>query len=128
MTVVAELGPSDRYGIDVTLAAPLAREPSIVKAVKGLVDGPLAGLQRAGHLEPDVVSRLLRRRWGRPIDESTLHNLASAAKPRPLLPRAPFNKNGLDPCDEFCVAGVARVVPTGSPPALTGKVFRVVPR
>lgn len=128
VTVVSGLGMSDRYGIDVTLAAPHGREPSIVKAVKGLVDGPLAGLQRADHLEPDVVSRLLGRRWGRPIDASTLLSLASAAAPRPLLPRAPFNKNGLDPCDEFCVAGIARVVATGGPAVLTGKVFRVAPR
>jgi hypothetical protein len=89
---------------------------------------PLAGLQRSDHLEPDVVSRLLARRWGRPIDESTLLRIASAAAPRPLLPRAPFNKNGLDPCDEFCVAGIARVVATDGPALLTGKVFRSAPR
>ena len=102
--------------------------PSIVKAVKGLVDGPLVGLQRADHLDPDVVSRLLGRRWGRPIDESTLLSLTSAAAPRPLLPRAPFNKNGLDPCDGLCVAGTARVVATSGAAVLTGKVFRMTPR
>src|SRR5271155_5698171 len=99
---------SDRYGIDVTLAAPHGKTLSIVKAVKGLVDGPLAGLQRADHLEPDIVTRLLGRHWGRPIDESTLLGLVSPAAPGPLLPRGPFNKNGLDPCDEFCVAGIGR--------------------
>jgi hypothetical protein len=128
VTVVSRLGMSDRYGIDVTLTAPHGKEPSIVKAVKGLVDGPLAGLQRADHLAPDVVSRLLRRHWGRPIDEPTLLNLVSAAAPPQLLPRAPFNKNGLDPCDEFCVAGIGRVVATSGPALMTGKVFRVVPR
>jgi hypothetical protein len=128
VTVVSELGMSDPYGIDVTLTAPRGGEPSIVKAVKGLVDGPLAGLQRADHLEPDVVSRLLGRHWGRPIDESTLLSLASTAAPRPLLPRAPFNKNGLDPFDELCVAGIARVAATGGPAVVSGKVFRMMPR
>lgn len=128
VTVVSQLGMSDHYGIDVTLTAPDGKKPSIVKAVKGLVDGPLAGLQRADHLEPDVVSRLLERRWGRPIDESALVSLVSAAAPPPLLPRAPFNKNGLDPCDELCVAGTGRIVATSGPAVLTGKVFRMVPR
>jgi hypothetical protein len=99
-----------------------------VKALKGLVDGSLAGLQRADQLDADVVSRLLRRRWGRPIDESTLLSLVSASAPQPLLPRAPFNQNGLDPCDELCVAGIARVVATNRAAVLTGKVFRMIPR
>jgi hypothetical protein len=128
VTVVTDLAVSDRYGIDVTLATPHGREPSVVRAIKGLVDGPLAGLQRADSLEPDVVSRLLRRRWGRRIDEPTLLSLVTAAVPRPVLPRAPFNKNGLNPCDELCVAGVARLVPADGPAVLTGKVFRVGPR
>ncbi len=128
VTVASRLGMSDRYGIDVTLAAPHGKKPSIVKAVKGLVDGSLAGLQRADHLDPDVVSRLLGRHWGPPTAESPRRGHDSAAAPPPLLLRGPFNKNGLDPCDEFCVAGIGRVVATGGPAVLTGKVFRMAPR
>ena len=128
VTVNSTLGVLDRYGIDVTLSVPHGAELSIVRAVKGLVDGPLAGLQRAEHLEPDVVSRLLRRRWGRPMDEQTLLDLVCSAAPEPLFPRAPFNKNGLDPCDELCVAGLARVSAADGSGLITGRVFRVIPR
>jgi len=123
--VDAGLSASDRYGIDVTLSTPPGRAPSIVKAVKGLVDGPLAGLQRADDLEPDIVLKLLARRWGRPIDEPTLVRLVTAIAPATLLPRAPFNRNGLDPCDELCVAGIARTTSVDAPPVLNGRVFRV---
>ena len=130
VTVTAELGPSDAYGVDVTLSAPHGQQQSIVTALKGLVDGPLAALQRSDHLDPDVVARLLARRWGRPIDAATLRRLAAATVPRPVLPRAPFNRNGLDPCDELCVAGIARVVAGGAAgqALLTGRIFRVQAR
>ena len=35
---------------------------------------------------------------------------------------------GLDPFDELCVAGIARVCATAGPGVTTGRVFRVVPR
>jgi hypothetical protein len=85
VSVVSELGMSDRYGIDVTLSAPHGSQPSIVKAVKGLVDGPLAGLQRADHLESDVVSRLL----GRPGHARSTGRHCSASPPRPRRESAP---------------------------------------
>ena len=128
VTVEAALGASDCYGIDVTLSAPRGRTISIVKVVKGLVDGPLAGLQRTETLEPDIVLKLLARRWGHPIDEQTLLRLATANTPPTLLPRAPFNRNGLDPCDELCVAGIARTVTGDGPAVLSGRVFRVQAR
>lgn len=53
------LTAQDDFGIAVTLTAPAGYRASIVTAVKGLVDGPLAGLQRADALAPDVLATLL---------------------------------------------------------------------
>lgn len=121
----ATLTAAEPFGIEAVLAVPGVHQPSVVQAIKGLVDGPLAGLQRADELEPEVIARLLRRRRGRPIDEPTLRSLIEAPTPPPVLPRAPFNRNGLDPCDELCVTGIARVVPTVGEARLRGRVFRV---
>lgn len=122
------LTATDYFGVIVTLSAPVGGSPSVVAAVKGLVDGPLAALQRADQLPDPVVTKLLGRRWARPIDEPKLLALVSAHEPRTVLPRAPFNRNGLDPCDEFCVAGIARVAAGGSRPTFSGRVMRVAPR
>ena len=123
--VRTKLTATEPFGIEAILVIPGDRLPSVVQAIKGLVDGPLAGLQRADDLDPQVVTRLLTRRWGRPIDETTLRSLACAPKPPPILPRGPFNRNGLDPCDERCVAGIARVIPTDGDAHLRGRVFRL---
>lgn len=122
------LTASDRYGIDVKMRVPRERAPSIINAVKGLVDGPIAGLQRAETLEPAIAQKLLARRWGEPMDEATLHRLVTANAPPTLLPRAPFNRNGLDPCDEYCVAGIARIIIGDGPAVLSGTVFGVQAR
>jgi hypothetical protein len=136
--VLGALTGDEYFGITVTLTVPTNSTPSVVTCVKGLVDGPLAGLQRADSLPPDVVTTLIGRRWGRPMDATTLTTLVAAHEPQPILPRAPFNRNGLDPCDELCVAGIARVA-SGADHAtisgrgadhatISGRVFRVAPR
>jgi hypothetical protein len=126
--VLGRLTAEDYFGITVTLTVPSGHQPSIVKSVKGLVDGPLAGLQRADTLAPDVMTTLIGRRWGRPMEQTTLAALVAARNPQPILPRPPFNRNGLDPCDELCVAGIARVATGGDRTAISGHVFRVTSR
>ena len=122
--VRGRLAPEEPFGVDVTLVAPAARQLPLVAAIKGLVDGPIAGLQRANTLGADVSSKLLRRRWGRPMDATTLAALVSAHSFPAVFPRAPFNKNGLDPCDELCVAGLARIEHGDEPAVFTGQVWR----
>jgi hypothetical protein len=122
------LSAHEYFGVQVVLAAPAERLPSIVSAVKGLVDGPLAGLQRADVLPRIVIDKLLGRRWAQPIDEASLLRLVSAEHPGPVLPRAPFNKNGLDPCDELCVAGIARLEARDGRPTVSGQVIRLAAR
>jgi hypothetical protein len=73
------------------------------------------------------MAKLLGRRWARPLDEPTLTALVAAHEPPAVLPRAPFNKNGLDPCDELCVAGVAQLRDSDAT-SLSGHVFRVTSR
>jgi hypothetical protein len=128
IVVNGRLSAADYYAVMVSLSAPAGRLPSVVKAVKNLVDGPLAGLQRADHLPHDVTAKLLRRHWARPIDEAMLHDLVSAERPPAVLPRPPFNRNGLDPCDELCVAGIARLVESGGDPSFSGTVVRAAKR
>ncbi len=79
-------------------------------------------------LPADVMTKLLGRRWGRPMEETTLAALVAADDPPPVLPRPPFNRNGLDPCDELCVAGFARVVPGGDRVTFSGQVLRAASR
>jgi hypothetical protein len=126
--VLGQLTAEDYFGITVTLTVPTRHQQSIVKSIKGLVDGPLAGFQRADTVAPEVMTRLIGRRWGRPMERATLAALVAAHDPPPVLPRPPFNKNGLDPCDELCVAGIARVVPGGDRATISGQVFRVASR
>lgn len=128
VTVRATLSASEYFGIQVTLAVPRGQTLAIVRALKGLVDGTIAGLQRAETLEPAIALKLLGRRWGRPIDEPTLARLVTSNTPPTLLPRAPFNRNGLDPCDELCVAGIARTTTSDGAGFLSGSVFRVQAR
>jgi hypothetical protein len=128
VTVHDRLCPNEQFAAIVSLAVPASRLPSVVTAMKGMVDGPLAGLQRADHLPGAVMSKLVRRRWGRAIDEQALLALTSSHEPRPVLPRAPFNANGLDPCDENCVAGIVRLLDTDADASLSGRVVRVSPR
>lgn len=126
--VSGQLASDDHFGVFTALSAPLAIAPGVVEAMKGLVDGTLAGLQRADQLPAAAVARLMNRRWARPIDEAALLELVSSHRPETVFPRPPFNANGLDPCDELCVAGVARVEPSSGGPALSGSVVRVTPR
>lgn len=125
--VSGRLSAADRFGIRVTLFVPNDRRPSIVKAIKGLVDGPLAAFQRVDALPAEVMAKMLGRRWARPVDERTLTALVAAHQPPAVLPRAPFNGNGLDPCDELCVVGVAQLRDSDAT-CLSGHVFRVTTR
>jgi len=126
--VHGQLRADEHFAVVVALSAPAGSLPSVVAAVKGMVDGPLAGLQRADQLPSAVVRKLLGRRWARPIDEAALLELVSAGSPSTALPRPPFNANGLDPCDELCVGGIARLVQGSGRPSFTGAVSRVAPR
>jgi hypothetical protein len=123
--VMTTLAASDDFGVEVTLTVPGGVRRSVVRDTKPLVDGPLAGLQRADGLAPEIAAKLLGRSWGHPMDEGTLHRLVAADRPKAVFPRAPFNRNGLDPCDERCVAGLVRIVAGGSTASMTGRVFRV---
>jgi hypothetical protein len=119
--------PNEPFAIIVRLSTSTRPLPSVVTALKALVDGPLGGLQRADGLPEAVVRKLVSRRWARPIDKVRLLELVSSEELPAILPRPPFNANGLDPCDELCVAGIARIddVDTGS--FLTGAVVKVTP-
>jgi hypothetical protein len=94
--------------------------------VKGIVDGSVAALQRADSLDEATIKRLLRRGWARPMTAARLGELVAAMPPEPVFPRAPFNRNGLDPCDEGCVAGILRLT-RGDTLSMTGHVARVEP-
>lgn len=119
------LSAADEFGVEVTLSLPAGARRSVVKDLKPLVDGPLAGLQRADAVAPEIVAKLLGRAWGRTMDEQALLRLISARRPEVVFPRAPFNRNGLDPCDENCVAGLVRLVTQGAVASITGSVFKV---
>jgi hypothetical protein len=119
------LSAADAFGVEVTLSLPAGARRSVVKDLKPLVDGPLAGLQRADAVAPEIVAKLLGRAWGRTMDEQTLLRLISARRPEVVFPRAPLNRNGLDPCDENCVAGLVRLVTQGTVASITGSVFKV---
>lgn len=123
--VAGVLSAADEFGVEVTMNLPAGARRSVVKDLKPLVDGPLAGLQRADAVAPEIMAKLLGRAWGRAMDEQTLLRLISARRPEVVFPRAPFNRNGLDPCDENCVAGLVRIATQGAVASITGSVFKV---
>jgi hypothetical protein len=126
--VSTELDPGEHFLIAIDIAVPRTVRLSAVHLVKGIVDGSVAALQRADGLDEAIVKRLLRRGWARPMTAERLTELATAIPPEPVFPRAPFNRNGLDPCDEGCVAGILRLTKGDGPGlVMTGHVARVRP-
>lgn len=125
VSVISALSRQDYFGVDLTLSHPTFRKVSI-GTVKALIDGVLAGMQRGDTIVGANFDRLLKRRWGRPMDAQTLQQLITSPEPRWLFQRAPFNGNGLAPCDELCIAATVRV--TTGPPTVSGRVFRVTSR
>lgn len=105
VNVFASLSGHDAYAVWVTWAVADPGRVRLASAVKGLVDGPVAALQRADDLPDAVIDRMLRRRWPVVMTRERLLGLVRAHEPSTVLPRAPFNRNGLEPCDENCVAG-----------------------
>jgi hypothetical protein len=105
VTVRESLGENDLYGVVARWAVPEREEVNVAKAVKGLVDGPVAALQRADDLPEPVIDRLLRRRWPLPMPRARLLSLVRAHVPPRVFPGPPFNLNGLNPYDKRCVAG-----------------------
>ena len=124
--VNTELDPGEHFLIVIDITVPKAVKLSAVHLLRGLVDGSVAALQRADDLDDATVKRLLRRGWARPMTAGRLTELVTANPPAPVFPRAPFNRNGLDPCDEGCVAGILRLTP-GDALTMTGYVARVKP-
>jgi hypothetical protein len=124
--VNTELDPGEHFLIAIDVAVPKAVRLSAVHLLKGIVDGSVAALQRADALDDATVKRLLRRGWARPMTAGRLLELVAANPLPPVFPRAPFNRNGLDPCDEGCVAGILRLTP-GDALTMTGYVARVRP-
>jgi hypothetical protein len=116
-----KLAAKEKYAIQVQWNQPGARP---LLAMKGLLDGALAALQRADQLSDKVVARLLGRKWPRALAAEEL--LGLVALPQAVFPRSPFNGNGLDPCDEACVAGQVRLVNETGDPRFSGQVWRVV--
>jgi hypothetical protein len=123
--VDGEIPAREPFGIVVDLTAP-PRIRLTPELLKGVVDGGVAAFQRADELDNPVIARLLRRGWARPMTADRLIDLATAAEPKPVFPRPPFNRNGLDPCDESCVAGLVRLRP-GDGLTMTGYLARVEP-
>lgn len=124
--VTTTLDAGEHFLIAIDVVVPTAVRLSAVHLVKGIVDGSVAALQRADSLDEATIKRLLRRGWARPMTAARLGELVAAMPPEPVFPRAPFNRNGLDPCDEGCVAGILRLT-RGDTLSMTGHVARVEP-
>jgi hypothetical protein len=129
VTVRESLGKDECYGVVVRWAVPDPQDVNVAKAVKGLVDGPVAALQRADYLPHPVTERLLLRRWPLPMPRARLLSLVRAHVPTRVFNGAPFNLNGLNPYDKRCVAGRVEIGRSADTSAtLRGRVVRVTLR
>lgn len=123
--VDGEINAREPFGIVVDLTAPprIRLSPDLLN---GVLDGAVAAFQRTDELDTPAIARLLRRGWAKPMTADRLTELATATEPKPVFPRPPFNRNGLDPCDESCVAGLVRLR-AGDSLTMTGYLARVEP-
>jgi hypothetical protein len=122
------------YALDISLEIPAEpRPPLAVDVLKGCFDGAIASFQRFRPEDVDcseILGRLEERAWSSPITADELVRLTHDELGTTLFDEAPFNKNGLNPCDGRCVAGSLNlnVVPEANEPSMTGLLYAVTPR
>jgi len=124
---------SKEYGIEVSARVPRAESRVIAAgAIKGCVDGSIASFQSFppdDHSRArDLILKLSRwKGWQRSVNMDELFGHVTREDETVLFPGGPFNANGLDPCDDRCVAGAMTVVvdPEVSKPQLSGELFAV---
>jgi hypothetical protein len=134
LTVHAARWHAGRFGVRVELTLPrdYAQRPAS-DAVKGCVDGAIAAFQGFDERQLEAAAELLARhaawpRWQTPIESATFTKLARGTERQRLFDGAPFNGNGLNPCDDRCVAGRLQVTRDDVElPHLSGWLFSLRP-
>jgi hypothetical protein len=120
------------FGVDIRVVLPGGSTFMAAEAVKGCVDGVIASFQRFP--EPlraadEVIIRKHARwpRWRQPMTPDRFKVLVTAEPENRLFDGAPFNANGLAPCDDRCVCGsvASSVDARARVPTLAGALFAV---
>lgn len=122
------------FAIEVIVTVAGGTRGSAVDALKGGVDGSIAAFQRLSPSTPRAEDILRKHaawaRWRRPMPAERFARLAGAGVGQALFSGSPFNLNGLNPCDDRCVAGTVQVRRDHQTvgPELSGRLLGVRPR
>jgi hypothetical protein len=123
------------FAAEVVVSTPVNQAGSALEALKGSVDGPIAAFQRFSPDQLELAKVIMGKhaawkRWRHPITADRLVELAHTGVGRVVFAGNPFNPNGLDPCDDRCVAGrvTVRLRKDLAQPEVSGRLVALGPK
>jgi hypothetical protein len=120
------------FGLDIHVSLPPGATFRAAEAVKGCVDGVIASFQRFPEPLTDAARAVVRKhagwaQWRPPLTETEFEALVTREPEKRLFDGAPFNGNGLDPCDDRCVCGTVTATSNAvaERPTIAGRIYAV---